>query len=764
MKNLLTFLVLFVISFNAHALKQEDLLHPDKAFQVSATAIDGNNVRLTWEVAEGYYLYRERLSFTSGNEGISLLSDTASYPKGDLKDDPTFGETEVYHKTFSIDIPLTRQGDALNAAELALKTKYQGCADAGLCYPPQRKTVTVPLPVLATTDNTTGNNENLTQNKTTAPEAPLTTDKDKTTKTTPGGTSSTKALSSDEALRFSLEATDKRTLRARWEILPGHHLYRNKINFSASSPDNAQLGDIQFPEGRIVNDEFFGEVEIYDQNIDIAIPLLTSDIEELTIQAQYQGCSNDARVCYPPINKEITLSLAGLPEQSASAESGFGSGVLTEEYFSGSFIGTLSIFFIIGLGLSLTPCIFPMIPILSGIVAGQANLSANKAFLLSLVYVTASATAYALIGLAFGFFGENLQASLQHPVAIGLFAALFVVLAFSMFGFFELQMPNRIQSRLNEISSNQRGGSLLGAAIMGFLSTLIVGPCVAPALAAALTYIADTKDALLGASALFSMGFGMGVILLVVGTLGGHLLPKAGGWMDVIKSLFGIMLLGMAIWMLSRITSTTVTMLLIGTLLVSSGIYMGALDKLHEETTGWDRFWKSIGLILLFFGFAQLIGVVLGNQNIMHPLKGSLSFTVAGESTAGNTSQHQGLVFRQVKNVSELDAVLSQAKQSEQLVMLDFYADWCIDCIRMEKNVFTVPEVGDDLSNVIILQADVTVRDEHSEGLEKRFGIVGPPTIIFFDTQGQEIRGLRMIGYEDTPAFRKRLKQFTQNQ
>lgn len=761
MKNLLTVLVLFVMSFNAHALKQEDLLHPDKAFQVSATAIDGNNIRLEWEIAEGYYLYRERLSFESGNEGITLLSDATNYPKGDLKDDPTFGEMEVYHNAFSLDIPLARQGDALNAVELALQTKYQGCADAGLCYPPQRKKVSVALPALAATaTNTTNNTENNTPNKTTLPE---TTSEPETNKPGIGGLDGKKALSSAEALKFSLEATDKGTLHARWEILPGHHLYRNKISFNASNPDNAQLGEIQFPQGRMVNDEFFGEVEIYDQNIDIVIPLLTPDIEELTIQAQYQGCSNDARVCYPPINKEIILSLAGLPERSASPESGSGSGILTDEYFSGSFIGTLIAFFIIGLGLSLTPCIFPMIPILSGIVAGQANLSASKAFLLSLVYVTASATAYALIGLAFGFFGENLQASLQHPVAIGLFATLFVVLAFSMFGFFELQMPNRIQSRLNEISSNQRGGSLLGAAIMGFLSTLIVGPCVAPALAAALTYIADTKDALLGASALFSMGFGMGVILLVVGTLGGHLLPKAGGWMDVIKSLFGIVLLGMAIWMLSRITSTTVTMLLIGILLVSSGVYMGALDKLHEETTGWDRFWKSIGLILLFFGFTQLVGVVLGSQNIMHPLKGALSFTVAAGSTGSNVQQHQGLNFRQIKNVSELDDILNQTKQAEQLVMLDFYADWCVDCIRMEKNVFIAPEVVDDLNEVIVLQADVTVRDEHSKGLEQRFGIVGPPSIIFFNRQGQEIHDLRMIGYEDTPTFRKRLQQFTKN-
>lgn len=764
MKNLLMLLVLLVMSFSAHAIKQGELLHPDKAFQVSATAAGENSVKLTWEVADGYYLYRERIELTTEHEGVALLSDAADYPQGDIKDDPNFGEMEVYHKTFSVVVPITRQGQAQNAIELALKTKYQGCADAGLCYPPIRKKVTAALPALATVaaaDNIqdTANTAKPADKIATA-ESNGTADNNKTTSPGLDNITNKKALSSDEALQFSLTASDKNTVHARWEVLPGHHLYRDKISFKVINPENAQLGEIQLPKGRIVNDEFFGEIEIYDQNVDVMIPLLTPDIDELTIQTQYQGCSNDAGVCYPPLQKETVLSLAGLPEQSADSESGSG-GLLTEKYFSGSFIGTILAFFIIGLGLSLTPCIFPMIPILSGIVAGQSNLSVNKAFLLSLVYVTASATAYALIGLVFGFFGENLQSSLQHPIAIGVFAALFVVLAFSMFGFFELQMPNSIQSRLNEISNNQRGGSLLGAAVMGFLSTLIVGPCVAPALAAALTYIADSKDALLGASALFSMGFGMGIILLVVGTLGGHLLPKAGTWMDVIKSLFGIMLLGMAIWMLSRITSTTVTMLLIGILLVSSGIYMGALDRLHEESGGWDRFWKSIGLVLLFFGFTQLVGVVLGSQNIMHPLKGALSFNVAGASMGNN--QQQGLVFRKIKKVSELDEILNQAKQSNQHVMLDFYADWCVDCVRMEKNVFSAPGVVSDLSNVILLKADVTKRDEHDIALEKRFGIVGPPSIIFFDRQGQEIPELRMIGYEDTPTFRKRLQQFTQN-
>nr|CAA6807314.1 MAG: Cytochrome c-type biogenesis protein DsbD, protein-disulfide reductase (EC [uncultured Thiotrichaceae bacterium] len=751
MKNLLTFLLLFVMSCSAHALKPEDLLHPDKAFQVSATAIDGNNIKVTWEVTDGYYLYKERISFTSGDDGVTLLNEDATYPTGDIKNDPNFGEMEVYHKAFSVELPITRQADTQNAIEFTLKTKYQGCADAGLCYPPQRKTLNVSLPALAS-------NSNPSAPQPITPETTVVTNDDTASQSI---TNKNKALPADEALKFSLIATDKNTLHARWEILPNHHLYRNKISFTASNPEDAQLGTPKFPTGKIVKDEFFGDTETYAGSVDIEIPILTSGIDELTIQTQYQGCSNDARVCYPPINKETTLSLVNLPENS-SQSSNSESGLLTEHYFSDSFLGTILAFFIIGLGLSLTPCIFPMIPILSGIVAGQSNLSASKAFLLSLVYVTASATAYALIGLVFGYFGENLQSSLQHPIAIGMFATLFVVLAFSMFGFFELQMPNNIQSRLNEISNNQRGGSLIGAAIMGFLSTLIVGPCVAPALAAALTYIADSKDALLGASALFSMGFGMGVILLVVGTLGGHLLPRAGTWMDVIKSLFGIMLLGMAIWMLSRITSTTVTMLLIGVLLVSSGIYMGALDKLNEDTTGWDRFWKSIGLVLLFFGFAQLVGVVTGTQNAIHPLQGALTFNVSGAAT-GTPQQHEGLAFKKIKKVEELDDIINQAKQSNQLVMLDFYADWCVDCIRMEKNVFTSPDVNNDLKNVIILQADVTARDEHDKALEKRFGIIGPPTIIFFNRQGEEINGIRMIGYEDTGAFRKRLKQFSMN-
>ncbi len=744
MKNLLPFILLFIISFSVHALKQDDLLPPDKAFQVSASAIDAYHIRLSWKIAEGYYLYKDRITFDSEHDDVTFNRDAAIFPQGDIKDDPNFGKLEVFHNSFSVDIPLDRAAAQQDELTLKLKTRYQGCADAGLCYSPQYKKLSLKLAALSTpaaTSNVVAEAKTATQEskpvetKTSAQKPKSVEPTSSNTFTADNNNANTatasaplllkritgnQALTVDQAFQLSLQGIDKKTVNARLEVSPGHHLYRDKISFQIISPKGTQLGEIRFPESKMVNDEFFGETAIYDHTIDILLPLLNIAGDTLTISTEYQGCADEAGICYPPVTQETTLSLAGLPE-STVPPADRKTTPSADDYFSGSFIGTLIAFFVIGLGLSLTPCIFPMIPILSGIIAGQSNLSAGKAFFLSLVYVLASASAYALIGLVFGFFGENLQSSLQHPIAIGLFAALF------------------------------------------FLSTLIVGPCVAPALAAALTYIADSKDAVLGASALFSMGFGMGIILLVVGTLGGHLLPRAGAWMDSTKAIFGIMLLGMAIWMLSRITSLSVTMLLTGILLVSSGIYMGALDRLNEEANGWDRFWKSTGLILLFFGSTQLLGVATGSQNFLHPLQGVFTVNVSGVTNGAGADQHAGLQFRPVKKSAELDAILEQAKQANQAVMLDFYADWCITCKIMEKEVFNTPEIKNALENVVVLQADVTANDEHNKALQKRFGIIGPPSIIFFNTQGEEIKTLRLIGAEDLPTFRQRIQRFRSN-
>lgn len=840
MKSLLIFLFLLCTSHNAHALKQEDLLPPDKAFKFSAQAVSADAVQLQWDIADGYYMYRKRFAFNSETEAIGLNTATALFPASKTKQDPNLGEMEVYYQQVIIEVPLERGLQAAAETTLKLTAKFQGCAEAGLCYPPQRKKATLTLAALdltlATADtatdvapdpaDTTASTEivplaNLKALSTAAntdqqdslplppvpdeqemlplppipgeqetlplPPVPAATDPDRTTSAASGLLDKLgpmalgeDTLTVDQAFQYTLTALSQDMLSARWQVAPAHNLYRTKISFSIISPTSAatQLGPPKFPIGTVVNDEFFGEMEVYDGDVTIAIPLqnTTADLGTLIVETRYQGCSNATGICYPRQQQQTTLSLANLP-QTAPAQSSYSANQQmlsvasaandvtnlnqpqTDDFFAGSFFGILLAFFIVGMGLSLTPCIFPMIPILSGIIAGQNNLSANKAFILSLTYVTASATAYALIGLAFGFFGENLQSSLQNPIAIGLFSALFVVLALSMFGFFDLQMPNSIQSRLNDISNRQRGGSLIGAAIMGFLSTLIVGPCVAPALAAALTYIANSKDALLGASALFSMGFGMGIILLVAGTLGGHLLPKAGVWMDTTKAIFGIMLLGMAIWMLDRIVPIGITLLLTGVLLVSAGIYMGALDKLREDAGGWDRFWKSMGLILLFYGGTQLLGVAAGSTNLLQPLKGIFKVGALPAGATQTTQQHAR--FQHIKSNAELDSVLADAAQNGQLALLDFYADWCVDCVRMEKNVFTDPAVQAALQNVVLIKADVTKRSELDKALEKRFGIIGPPTIIFFDKKSIEINDLRMIGYENSQQFIQRLQQFT---
>ncbi|MCB1638642.1 MAG: protein-disulfide reductase DsbD, partial [Thiothrix sp.] len=501
-------------------------------------------------------------------------------------------------------------------------------------------------------------------------------------------------------------------------------------------------------------------VEVYRKNLNVTIPVSAEIDSNVQILTEYQGCSEKTGECHPVVYRESLLDLAGLPDPVSRPPAG----KVVNDYFRGGYYSTIALFFVIGLGLSLTPCIFPMIPILSGIIAGQSDISARKAFILSLTYVLASACAYALIGLAFGYFGQNLQSGMQHPVAISLFAALFVLLALSMFGFYNLQMPTGIQSRLNEISNRQQGGSLISAAIMGFLSTLIVGPCVAPPLAAALTYIADSKDAVLGASALFSMGLGLGVPLLVVGTSAGHLLPRAGEWMDTTKAIFGIIMLGMAIYMLERIVPAEITMALTGILLVTSGISMGALDRLQEESSGWDRFWKSVGLILMFYGGTQLLGVAAGSQNLFQPLKGVLTISMNSPSTLIQSAPNKP-TFLGIQNTADLDRLLDQARKSRQPVMLDFYADWCIDCKRMDRNTFSNPEVISRMneSRLILAKADITQNNADDIALMQRLGIIAPPSLLFFGPDGELIPALRTIGYTGPENFMKVLEQLKSN-
>ena len=773
-KLLLTVLWLcYLLGMKVYALDPKDLLAPDEAFKFSAQAIAPDRIKLEWQIADGYFLYRNQFRFKTETPDLSIKDNEISFPKGKIKTDPNLGELETYHNNIVLELPLERGAQSQQALKFTLQARYQGCVDAGVCLPPTQKTIDLDL--AAVTNGLTNPSVVPTASETPTPAISRITKQ-----------SDNKTLDVGQAFKFSLVALDRKTLIAHWDIEDQHHLYKSKISFKVQSPNTVKLGTPIYPEAKQVDDEFFGRMEVYDSDLDVSIPLELASAEAtqapIIITTEYQGCSEKTGICYPPVLQDTQVDLSGLPEQAntaqlikapmalavsntndntAVASSAITSQSSADDYYnrlqSTGLFGTIALFSGLGLLLAFTPCIFPMIPILSGVIIGQSNLSARKAFLLSLAYVLASASAYAIIGIFFGIFGKNLQAILQHPVAIGSFAALFVFLALSMFGFYELQLPNSLQSRLNELSNRQRSGSLLGAAIMGFLSTLIVGPCVAPPLAGALTYIAQTKDALLGGSALFSMGFAMGLPLLIVGTSAGHLLPRAGAWMDTTKAIFGILMLGLAIWMLNRIVPFAVTMALTGTLLVSSGIHMGALDRLDGEAQGWRRFWKSIGLVLLFFGTMQLVGVAVGSKNMLQPLQG----IVLGNSisAAPNVASPTKLSFQRVKSLAELDQALAQAQQNKQLAILDFYADWCTDCKRMEKSTLISPLVTQHLTGIKLLKADVTEQNKDDEALQKKYAVVGPPTMLFFDQNSREIKSLRLIGYEAEAGFAERLQK-----
>jgi thiol:disulfide interchange protein DsbD len=393
-----------------------------------------------------------------------------------------------------------------------------------------------------------------------------------------------------------------------------------------------------------------------------------------------------------------------------------------------------------------------MIPILSGIIVGRGHtITTARAFLLSLSYVLASAATYTVFGVLAALFGSNLQSTFQQPWIISLFSAIFVLLALSMFGFYHIDLPDFLRAKLHNSSEKHRDGSLAGAAIMGSLSSLIVGPCVAAPLAGALIYIGQTGDAVLGGSALFMMGLGMGVPLLLLGVSAGKLLPKAGDWLNSTKAVFGVLMLAVSVWMLSRILPASITMLLWATLLVIPAIYLSAIDTLPENSSGWRKLWKGVGLMMLSYGLILLIGFSIGNSNPLKPLQGfGINSSQAGE---------QGITFEKVATVSELENRIAEATANNQLVMLDFYADWCISCKEMEAYTFKDAKVKQSLAGFVLLQADVTKNSDDDKALLAKFKLIGPPGVLFFGADQQEKSSFRVIGFQDAETFVKTLER-----
>lgn len=768
MKKLLCLLLLWLVSVQVHAAKAEDLLPPDEAFRFKAEVVAPDKVNAVWDIADGYYLYRNRFSFAAETDGLQLAEP--DFPQGNKQEDENFGKTEVYRNQVVVEVPVERDQTVAEAVELALKVKYQGCSDAGLCYPPQNKTANLQLAAL---DSAGGDAQadagKEASSASTAPGGTL----EGLLKGSQGQGSKDATVPVEEAFTFDMQALDRGTLQAHWTIQPDHHLYRPKFKFSVLEPQGVALGEPVFPKGKEVEDEYFGTIEVYGEDIDIKIPILDAGgVENLLVETEYQGCSDNTGICYPPVKKTTKLSLAGLPEASGEV-AGSGAVLPVEQELSeqdqisnqlrdNGYFKNLLFFLLAGLGLAFTPCVFPMIPILSGIIAGSSdNLSSRKAFTLSLAYVLPMALTYAIVGIIAGLSGANLQIIFQTPWVIISFSVLFVLLALSMFGFYDLQMPTSIQSRLTEISNRQQSGSFIGAGIMGVLSALIVGPCVTAPLIGALIYIAQTRDALLGGLSLFALGIGMGLPLLMIGTSAGRLLPRAGAWMNTTKAIFGIMMLGLAIWMLSRVVPVEVTMVLTGILLVSSGIHMGALESIANEAGGWGRFWKSLGLLMLFYGGMILFGVAAGSNNLLQPLKGVFGSSAVASVAATQVAPGK-LQFQPIKGIAGLEQALAQAKAENRPVMLDFYADWCTSCKELEHNTFTDPDVIQALANTLTIQADVTPNDDQDNTLYKHFGIFGPPQVIFFDSNGNEIKSLRLAGYEPPGQFLRRIQRFQQ--
>ncbi|WP_256993168.1 protein-disulfide reductase DsbD [Methylococcus capsulatus] len=722
-------LILGLLGIPALAIDGRDLLPPERAFPVAARQSGAGVVSLVWDIADGYYLYRSKFKFASRTPGVRLGEPV--FPEGHKKHDAFFGEVETYRGHIEVRLPLVAESALPESLEL--EVTVQGCADAGVCFPPYQRRVEVKTSAISGGGAFTRLAGALRNVGTGAATGDL--------------------LPPDQAFRFFAEAPTGEILRLGWQIAPGYYLYREKFRISLRDSGGVTLGDYTFPRGEPKVDEEFGAVEVFHGEVAVDVPLVRTDAgpRTVTVEAGFQGCA-ERGVCYPPMTKTIDLVLPAAAEgKSVSAMAG--ATLITEQdriadgLWRGSLWLNLLSFLGLGILLAFTPCIFPMIPILSGVIVGHGHaITTRRAFSLSLAYVLAHALAYTCFGVLAALFGANLQVALQNPWAIGVFSGLFVVLALSMFGFYQLQLPTVLQSRLAALSSRQQAGSLVGAAVMGLLSAGLVGPCVAAPLAGALIYIGRSGDVLLGGLALFSLGLGMGLPLLAVGTSAGKLLPKAGMWMNTVKSVFGVAMVAVAVSMLERIVPLSLAMLMWALLLIVPAVYMGALDALPAGASGWRKLWKGLGVAMVAYGVFMLLGVAAGSRDPLQPLRG-----VAGASaTVADASPPP---FVRVASLADLEARLAEAAAAGRWVMLDFYADWCVSCKEMERHTFSDPVVKAKLKEMVLLKADVTENDDEDQALLQRFGLIGPPATLFFGPDRSERKPFRLVGFTESEEF-----------
>lgn len=543
-------------------------------------------------------------------------------------------------------------------------------------------------------------------------------------------------LAPEKAFSLSAKMADANTVEINYDIAPGYYMYREPFGFKA---DGATLGEPDIPHGSVKYDiNFEKDVETYRERVVITVPVQAAG--KFALHATSQGCSDEG-LCYPPMTTTVALSpdaagvvVYGNPADAPSAGPESELGSIMSALHTRDLLVILPLFFLLGLGLSFTPCVLPMVPILSSIIVGDksAQLGRRRGFTLSLTYSLGMALVYTALGVTAGLLGEGLAASLQKPWVLSAFALLMVVLSLSMFNVYQLQVPAAIQSRLTHVSGRYADGKLVGVFVMGMISALIVGPCVAAPLAGVLMYISQSRDALLGGAALFILAAGMSVPLLLIGASAKTLLPKVGAWMESVKQFFGVLMLGTALWMVQPVLPTWAAMAGWGILGVGYGSYL-----LFGKTSAW---WvKAIGIIVTVLGMLQIVGMATGGRDVLKPLS-----HITGAATGH-------VAFTRVQSEAELDAALAQ--HPGKLVMLDFYADWCVSCIEMERFTFTDARVKDKLDQMVLLQIDVTANNANDRAMLKRFNLFGPPGIMFFDRNGRELASRRVIGFQNADKF-----------
>ncbi len=718
-----------------------ELLENTSAFAISAEAVDANMVRLTWRIADGYYMYRDKFQFKSANSDFSV--GKAAFPKGKIKKDLIFGKVETYRTTLSADLPVTANG---STDTLKLSVTTQGCADIGVCYPPLTQILDIKMPVAsaATTATSGALSQISTLGNLLGP-----------------GSNDAEFLPPDEAFRLDAGVIDAMTLRASWSIADGYYLYKDKFKFRLIGDDGIQLASIDLPAGKVKIDPNIGKTEIFLRNLSVELPLKRThgNAAKVKLVVTYQGCA-DAGLCYPPQTRTIPFELAGTNTliNTAAASTQPAQAETSDKTSSiQSLISNLIFAFGIGVLLTFTPCVLPMIPILGSMVVGQGGKKPSKtrSGLLSFSYVMGTGVTYSAAGWLAGYSGGQLQAYTQNVWGIGIVVAILVMLSLSMFGFYQIQMPAAIQSRMQRGSTKLKGGSFTGVFFMGIISALIVGACVTPLLMLVLGIAIKAGDPALGAAMMFSLAMGMGVFLVIIGVGAGHLLPKAGIWMQTIKQFFGALLIGVAIYLLTPLADVPV-LLLWSVFLIIVAVYMGATQALPEGSNKWRYLWKGIGIVLLLWGVLAMLGGIVGNRDITQPIGiKQIGLGSSGGGSGGTGKVVAREVFIRLENTRQLDEQLAQAKISGKAVLLDYYAEWCTDCRRMEKATFDDPRVQQIMNDrFVALQVDVTdPNNDDTEAIKKRYGVFGPPAMLFFDKSGKRMENINFYGFKGPDDF-----------